>query len=107
MVYVWKQLNIGGVFFDFLQLSLLPGQGIYEHLTYCMTLVRDQYYQEVVGEFESILADLSIIPLLPEREWSQQIAAEVDECADRINSLTEAIQHQMDDEQEATVHICE
>ena len=73
------------------QLSLKPGRGLYEHLLYCHALLKDEKYIQVVAEFESILADLAIFPVLSDEEWNDDLALIVDVKIEMIENAIELL----------------
>lgn len=73
------------------QMSLKPGRGIYEHLVYCHFLLKEEKFEQVLIEYECILADLAIFPVLSDVEWTDDLALVVDANIEMIENAVEAL----------------
>ena len=73
------------------QMSLKPGKGLYEHLVYCHFLLKEEKFEQVLIEYECILADLALFPVLSDVEWSDDLALVVDANIEMIENAIEAL----------------
>ena len=73
------------------QMSLKPGKGLFEHLLYCHALIKEEEYEKIIPEYQSILADLAVFPVLSDEKWTVDLALVVDANIEIIENAIEAL----------------
>ena len=73
------------------QMSLKPGRGLYEQLMYCHLLLKEEKYDVVIPEYESILVDLALFPVLSQEEWTDELALIIDANIEMVENAIEAL----------------
>jgi len=87
------------------QMSLKPGKGLFEHFLYCQALLKDEEYEKIIPEYQSILADLAIFPVLSDEEWTDNLALIVDANIEVIENSIELFNEHIEKELEVTREI--
>ncbi|XP_076809239.1 spermatogenesis-associated protein 16-like [Clavelina lepadiformis] len=75
-------------------LSVKPGKEIFEHLHYCFALVKEERFSEALPEYESILTDLALAPVLSGNDWDEKILIQIQDYTEMIQVAISWIKEQ-------------